>query len=167
MVAVNQLYGANVFSVVPMARHIVSVMSQTPRLSDSDLVDEIASIGGRKHRSFASKFCHFYVDSKRYPIFDKYVGVTLNYHLGAEFPFHDSSAPPPYKNVLAALGTLQTQAKLADLPPRALDRYLWLSGLHRKWSMGTKPKINAEVAALFAAADTDPQLRADISAMCP
>ena len=154
MVAVNQLYGANVFSVVPMARHIVSVMSQTPRLSDSDLVDEIASIGGRKHRSFASKFCHFYVDSKRYPIFDKYVGVT-------------SSAPPPYKNVLAALGTLQTRAKLADLPPRALDRYLWLSGLHRKWSMGTKPKINAEVAALFAAADTDPQLRADISAMCP
>ena len=170
VVAVNQLYGANVFSVVPMARHVVNVMSRRPRLSGSDLVEAISSIGGRNHRSFASKFCHFFVDSKVYPIFDKYVGMTLNHHLGAEFPFHDGSNPPQYKTVLAALDAHRMRSNLG-VAPRDLDRYLWLSGLYRSWTLakkkGKKPKINSEVAALFEAAEVDPQLRADISVMCP
>jgi hypothetical protein len=172
VVAVNQLYGANVFSVVPMARHIVTnVMSRKPRLSDPDLVEAISSVGGRNHRSFASKFCHFFVDSEVYPIFDKYVGMTLNHHLGAEFPFHDGSNPPPYKSVLAGLDALRMRVNLDELAPRALDRYLWLSGLYRSWTLaqkkGKKPKINSEVAAMFDAAKEDPQLRVDICAMCP
>src|SRR5947209_9662363 len=70
--AVNQLYGTNVYAVVRMARHVTGVMQEARGMEDADLVEELASLTGRKHRSFASKFAHFFIDMERFPIFDSY-----------------------------------------------------------------------------------------------
>lgn len=110
--AVDHLYATNLvmnLSAVTMADHIVEIMREPP--SGAALVERIAEIkvrsGDTKHlRSFASKFCHFFIDRDRYPIFDKYVGLTLKHHLGSKaFPFDDASNPPPYQKVLAVLAT--------------------------------------------------------------
>src|SRR5258706_11679744 len=58
VVAVNQLYGTNVYAVVRMARHITEVMQDACGIEDADLVEKLASLTARKHRSFASKFAH-------------------------------------------------------------------------------------------------------------
>src|SRR5436853_7873175 len=54
VVAVNQLYGTNVYAVVRMAQHVTEVMQDAEGMEDADLIEELASLTGRKHRSFAS-----------------------------------------------------------------------------------------------------------------
>src|SRR5687768_11729209 len=77
-VAINQLYGTNVYAAMRVAENVVAVMKKPP--DGAALVETLAEVelanGEKKHlRSFASKFCHFFVDRDRYPIFDKYVGL--------------------------------------------------------------------------------------------
>lgn len=69
--AINQLYGTNVYAVVRMAQHVTEVLQATSRMEDADLVEQLACLDDRKHRSFASKFAHFFIDMERFPIFDE------------------------------------------------------------------------------------------------
>src|SRR6266849_11219323 len=62
VVAVNQLYGTNVYAVVRMAQHVVDVMLDLKNIEDVELVEVLATLTGRKHLSFASKFAHFFID---------------------------------------------------------------------------------------------------------
>src|SRR2546425_485796 len=57
--AINQLYGTNVYAVIGMAQHVTEVMLDASGMEDADLVERLASLNERKHRSFASKFAHF------------------------------------------------------------------------------------------------------------
>src|SRR5216684_3145590 len=52
VVAVNQLYGTNVYAVMRMAQHVTEVMQGANRMEDADLVKELASLNSRKHLSF-------------------------------------------------------------------------------------------------------------------
>ena len=70
--AVNQLYGTNVYAVMRMAQHITKVMLTAGNMEDTDLVEKLASLPGRQHLSFASKFAHFFIDMERFPIYDSY-----------------------------------------------------------------------------------------------
>ena len=68
VVAVNQLYGTNIYAVVRVAKHIESIIREKAKVGDVDLVKQLASLPGRKHISFASKFAHFFIDKERFPI---------------------------------------------------------------------------------------------------
>src|SRR6266851_8998469 len=46
VVAINQLYGTNVYAVVRMAQHVTEVMQGANRMEDADLVKELASLNG-------------------------------------------------------------------------------------------------------------------------
>jgi hypothetical protein len=74
--AINTLYGTNLYAFNRMAKHIEGVLSlRIPKLCP-ELVEEIAAVpplrGQRRwhHRSFASKFCHFFLDAGAFPIYD-------------------------------------------------------------------------------------------------
>ena len=74
-VAVNAIYGTQLLATVRMAKHVEkllcnsSVKSLGPEIVQQ--IDSLPALDGQKKRmavSFASKFCHFFVDSERFPI---------------------------------------------------------------------------------------------------
>jgi hypothetical protein len=81
VVAINTLYGTNVWAFSRMAEHVQAVMVATDlRTAGPELVERIAAMpddkgggGRRRHISFASKLVHFYVDPDRFPIYDSCV----------------------------------------------------------------------------------------------
>src|SRR6185312_11644177 len=79
--AINQLYGTNVYAVVRMAQHVTAVMQDANGIEDADLVEKLATLTGQKHCSFASKFAHFFIDKKRFPIYDSYAVKMVGCHL--------------------------------------------------------------------------------------
>src|SRR6266550_6825574 len=69
-VAVNSLYGTNVYAIMRMAEHVEDVMKQSERPTDRvELVEKLAKLpkeSGEQQQnfvSFASKFAHFFVRS--------------------------------------------------------------------------------------------------------
>src|SRR5260221_11619680 len=146
VVAVNQLYGTNVYAVIRMAQHIAKVMSEADNMEDADLVEKLASLTGRKHLSFASKFAHFFIDMERFPIFDSFAVKMVAYHLGMQGQVKDSAHP--YRAFVENIHRLKRYAGLS-CTTKELDRYLWLAGLYQAWCRNTASQINAEVAEMF------------------
>lgn len=149
VVAVNQLYGTQVYAVIPLARHITEIIPHAVELDAPDLVEQLASFSGRKHLSFASKFAHFFIDMERFPIYDSFARKMLAYHMGI-----DEQVLASYK---AFVENIERLKKYAHLPcsNRELDRYLWLAGLYQVWQKNSDVKINVEVANLFRAPSPD------------
>jgi len=155
VVALNSLYGTNVYATVRMAEHIEGVMNTVDiETAGLDLVERIADLPpwlpGQKHlhhRSFASKFAHFFIDSDRFPIMDSYAVRMVRYHLGAR------NCTPACNHPYAAFVTDLTRLAEAvgmSRSDRVLDRYLWLAGQYLTWRQKPSYPINAELAALFA-----------------
>ena len=161
VVAINQLYGTNVYAVVRMAEHVSEVMCQSGTMDDVELVDEIATLPDMKHTSFASKFAHFFIDEERFPIYDSYVVKMLAYHLGAQEFVRD--AGNPYKAFAANFHQLKQAAGL-QCTTRELDHYLWLAGMYRKWKAKPGAHIGNEVALLFGS-HLD-EIDADLKVLC-
>ena len=153
----NQLYGTNLYRLHDMALNIVETFSSKADGEDEcALVDRIADVptSASFHDSFASKYCHFFVDPERFPLFDKYVPVTVRLHLGRG-NYRCTLHGHTYRNLYADLTVLR--ANLSFSPSvRELDRYLWLRG---QWdtfkSKGEEAKIGAEVKNLFKTAECD------------
>lgn len=90
VVAINGLYGTNVWAFSWMAEHVQAVMAEADlQNADTGLVERIAALpednGGevrRRHVSFASKVARFYLDPDRFPIYDSYATEMLWHHLG-------------------------------------------------------------------------------------
>jgi hypothetical protein len=168
--AINQLYGTQVYAVVRMAEHISAVLNAPDRPDDSVLlVERIAALpatpGGRvyRHFSFASKFAHFFIDTERYPIYDRFAVLMVNYHLIGRPVVPDP--PRPYALFVERLSVLR---ELADLhcTTKTLDAYLWLAGLYRELYMkGSRAKINVEVRDMLLAEKAD--LLSDLTALLP
>jgi hypothetical protein len=144
--AVNQLYGTNVYAVMRMARHITKIMLTACNMEDTDLVEELASLHGRQHLSFASKFAHFFIDMERFPIYDSYAVKMVAYHLGRHG--QDRKTEYPYKAFIEDLHRLRNNARLS-CTARELDHYLWLAGLYQVWLRDPDSPINIEVKKLF------------------
>jgi hypothetical protein len=87
-VAINALYGTNVFAIVRMAKHVKSILKPLQGCCSDGLVEQVALLDfndgsrPRQHVSFASKLCHFFVNDERYPIYDDAACKALRYHLG-------------------------------------------------------------------------------------
>lgn len=144
--AINQLYGTNVYAVVRMAQHVTEVMLEASGMEDTDLVEQIASLAGRKHHSFASKFAHFFINMERFPIFASFALKMVAYHLGSQGQVRDSTHP--YKAFVENIHRLKRFAGLS-CTTKELDRYLWLAGLYQEWRRNPASPINAEVAKMF------------------
>ena len=155
VVAVNSLYGTNVYAVDRAAQHIGMVRDGVKLASaERQLVEEMAAIpplpGGkaRRHRSFASKFAHFFIDHHRFPIHDSFAARMLKAHLDRDAPAPDSGAT--YMAIEAAFRTLAQSAGLWS-DTRRVDRYLWIVGQYRDWTNNPKATINSELRAVFEA----------------
>ncbi len=161
LVAVNQLYGTNVYAVVRMAQHITEVMLEASHMGDVGLVEELAALSGMKHTSFASKFAHFFIDVERFPIYDSYAVKMVAYHLGPQGKNGDTEHP--YKSFVANLHKLKQYAQLS-CTTRELDHYLWLAGMYRKWRANTGVYIGSEVSSLFSS--QSPEVATDLKMLC-
>lgn len=164
VVAVNQLYGTNVYAVGRMAAHVVQVVTDHPPGPQADqeddirLVERIAALPkaagqqrDRVHTSFASKFAHFFISHDRFPIYDDYAARTVHRHLGKD---RHTEVGRPYRAYVRNVHRLRERAEL-NCRLDELDRYLWLAGLYRAWLGNPAGQLNVEVARLFATATPD------------
>ena len=153
-VVINALYGTQVFAIAKMADHVCKTMYQHQGNKDKPdiLVDAIAtvSVGGGKTKhffSFASKFCHFFVDDEKFPIYDEAARTTLALHLG--------KSEPRYTTFCSKIEELRKLGNLS-CSLSALDRYLWIRGLHVKYEkFGKAAKINTEIKQFFQQAEAE------------
>jgi hypothetical protein len=151
VVAVNDLYGTNVLATVALAQSMSRILAQKSTFLDDGLVSKLAvhSSGPqgrvRNFTSFASKFCHFFIDEHHFPIYDEAAREAIRAHLGAAAI---AGGKQPYPSFCASFRKLQLQLKCTT---KALDHYLWLGGMYLRWASGTaKAKlVNRELAELF------------------
>jgi len=153
-VVINSLFGTNVFAIERMSEHIKKVIERTDlRSAGPELVEAIAllpktkgQMKSRQYISFASKFSHFFINNKRFPILDSYAKIMLRYHLGRanfiENKKHQYTAFVENFNKLRELAYL-------DVSTRELDHYLWIAGLYRAWKKNPKKRINVDARSLF------------------
>jgi hypothetical protein len=172
-VAINALYGTQVLAIVRMAEHAEAVLRKTDtRTATIELVERLASLpadSNKRHRrftSFAAKFCHFFLDEERFPIYDEAAREAMRLHLGSKGCVSDSAHP--YSSFCENLARLRREASLHGTG-RELDRYLWITGMYMKWLKlreKKNPPMNAELRSIFnhpareAAAELDALLPA-------
>ena len=153
-VAINTLYGTQVWAIAEMANHVCETMSKNESNEDKPelLVDAIATVGinGGKIRhfiSFASKFCHFFVNDGIFPIYDQAARETLALHLGKKAMI--AGFAKPYTAFCGNIACLRAAPNLT-CSLSALDRYLWLRGLLIKFEKrGVNAEINGEIKQYF------------------
>ena len=132
--ALNDFYSTNIYSIFPVAKHIVS-LNIDKRLADRDssLVNELASITydsgkTRNEYSFATKYCshHFPLD---YPIYDDYIKKVLEYFRDTDafagFHAQQLLQYPEFKNILYQFRRFYGLEKYSL---KQLDQYLWQLG---------------------------------------
>ena len=145
-VLVNSLYGTNVRSLAPMAEHIVKILSSPNRQRGKELVPAIAKreTSARVDTSFASKFCHLFIDSS-IPIYDSVAKETLKSLLGEAFK-RDDVRETRYQvfcdNFDRARGSIAANSTIRDF-----DHFLWISGSYVRWK--NDKNVNSELAKLF------------------
>jgi hypothetical protein len=168
VVAINGLYGTNVYAQVRMAEHLFSTL-QSANLASAgpELVEHMANLpetrgklNTRRHISFASKFAHFFLNASLFPIFDQYAAQTVVHHLGRR-----NCVKAQDGVYLAFAANVQRLLELSRLEchMRELNRYLWLAGLYRRWQKSKDSKIDREVGDLFASESA--QVVRDLSLM--
>jgi hypothetical protein len=162
VVCLNGLYGTNLYAIQRMAAHVAAVMSAS-RLGPDERVERIARLPRtptdrkqRHHRSFASKFCHFFVDESRFPIMDSYAVWTLQRHLGRRNITRDDR-----RCYAAFIKNLETLRRLSGLRPSTteLDRYLWIAGAIHARQRDPSAPLNADLAAMIARPSAQADLR--------
>lgn len=171
-VAVNAIYGTQLLATVRMAKYTENLLGKhhTDAIGP-EMVERIASLpaldGGKPRRSvsFASKFCHFFINPERFPIYDDAAREAVKLHLGARAC--QANKARPYLAFCANLDRLRDMAHL-QCGTKELDRYLWLTGMFLRWlkqrSMAN-PRVNAELKELFQAPSTPMAL--ELRAMLP
>jgi hypothetical protein len=168
-VAVNSLYGTNVYDIFNVATHVHRVIGNSDRSTvGPELVDKmakfwIASKGRTIHfTSFAAKFAHFFIKEEDFPIYDSYAYTMIRHHLGTK---NWIKADGTYVEFAANVELLKEMASL-DCSCRDLDRYLWLTGLYRKYkrrlAKDKDPEINAEAERLFSSPTKEQRKHLDI-----
>lgn len=131
--ALNDFYSTNIFSVYPVAKHILSLdIDDALKKGDVSIVSKIqrVTIGrSKKHfYSFASKYCSHH-NPKDFPIYDSYVDQVLRYfrneHAFRKFRNEDLKDYEKFKSIL--IGFCECY-DLESYSLKQIDRYLWLLG---------------------------------------
>lgn len=171
-VAVNSIFGTQVLATMRMAEWVHELLGNGRRQEHGiELVETMAALKpneGDKPRvftSFAAKFCHFFVDADRYPIYDDAARQALKQHLGKDYR---EDPKQPYTSFCHNFDKLRGLADVTT-KPRELDRYLWLTGMYMRWQKerrnNSKPRVNEELLNLLNA--PSPEFAALLDAMLP
>ena len=129
----NDFYSTNIFSVYPVAEHILSLrIDERLKQGDVTLVNEIqnVTINGvtRKFYSFSTKYCSHH-NPNEYPIYDSYVEKVLKYFRKTDKFFNFKNADlkdyQKFKNIIIAF---REYYGLDEFNLKEIDQYLWQLG---------------------------------------
>ena len=129
----NDFYSTNIFSVYPVAEHILSLrIDERLKQGDVTLVNEIqnVTINGvtRKFYSFSTKYCSHH-NPKEYPIYDSCVEKVLKYFRKTDkfskFKNADLKDYQKFKNIIIAF---REYYGLDEFNLKEIDQYLWQLG---------------------------------------
>lgn len=129
----NDFYSTNIFSIYPVAEHIVKLKIDSRLYSgDITLVKDIQKIiiGGKERNfySFATKYCSHH-NAKEFPIYDSYVEQILVYfqrkHHFSSFKLADLKEYTIFKK---ALIDFRTHYGLTKYSLKQIDQYIWQLG---------------------------------------
>ncbi len=169
--AVNALYSTYVLAITRMGKHVHNVLQQERfrkiTLANSiELVEAIADLTPpaqldnaadlntssapdqqrkRQFRSFASKFCAFFVDRNLFPIYDDAAREAIKLHLSSR----DLDKSTTYGGFVKNLHRLRDRYALHSSDCVDLDRYLWLRGMYDRYERGDA-RVNRELREYFA-----------------
>ena len=129
----NDFYSANIFSVFPVAKHILEIgIDDRLKAGDVDLVNDIkqVTINGKEKcfYSFASKYCshHNPID---FPIYDSYVDKVLRYFIKRDgFAQFENSDLKDYALFKKSLIDFRHYYKLERYNLKEIDKYIWQLG---------------------------------------
>ena len=131
--ALNAFYSTNIFSLYPVAEHILALdIDQRLRAGDPSLVEDLKTVEGngtvRRFYSFATKYCSHH-RPEEFPIYDHYVAVTLRHFRDRDAfaPFQDG-ALEDYRRFREVLRDFRDWYGLGEFSWKELDRYLWQVG---------------------------------------
>lgn len=132
--AINQLYNANLFYPIQMARHITLIPSLDSMIRDGhpDAVSRIAVITINERQlncySFATKYCHF-ENQESYPIFDSYVEkALLDFSRKRLISKYTKQALHDYSIFIEAIDEVKRNFNLFDKSLNEIDAFLWNYG---------------------------------------
>ena len=125
----NDFYSTNIFSVFPVAEHILSLnIDERLKKGDPDLVDDIKGVNGRNHYSFATKYCSHH-NPLEYPIYDSYVDKILRHFRNldgfCDFATEDLKEYSKFKKIILAF---REHYGLTQYNLKEIDQYLWQLG---------------------------------------
>lgn len=129
----NDFYSTNIFSVYPVAEHILSLkIDERLRQGDVTLVNEIQNVTingvARKFYSFSTKYCSHH-NHKEYPIYDSYVEKVLKYFRKTDkfskFKNADLKDYQKFKNIII---TFREYYGLEEFNLKEIDQCLWQLG---------------------------------------
>lgn len=129
----NDFYSTNIFSVYPVAKHILSLsIDDRLKAGDVTLVNDIKQIiingTERNFYSFASKYCSHH-NPLDYPIYDSYVDAVLRYFRNRDsFAIFEDGSLKDYVHFKGALIDFSKFYGLENYNLKLLDKYLWLLG---------------------------------------
>lgn len=129
----NDFYSTNIFSVHPLAKHILSLdIDERLRQGDATLVKEIQKVnyGGvtKNFYSFSTKYCSHH-NPIEYPIYDSYVEKVLKYFRKKDkFAVFRNADLKDYQQFKKILLTFRTYYGLEEFSIKEIDQYLWQLG---------------------------------------
>jgi len=148
--AINSLYGTQILAIVQMGRHIADIFTNPHKPVGVGLVESIAKLPGKPNFiSFASKFCHFFIDEEKYPLYDEATREAMKLHLGNKK--YLANEQHPYKAFYENFIRLRNLAGL-QCGTRDLDYYLWITGMYMRWRKernNKRPRISRDLLQLF------------------
>lgn len=129
----NDFYSTNIFSIMPVARHILS-LNIDDRLAEGDLtlVEDIRQVKFEETQkdfySFASKYCSHHKPLV-FPIYDSYVDKMLCYFRNVDglIAFYNNDLKN-YSSFMKVLIQFQKAYGLEKYSIKDVDKYLWQLG---------------------------------------
>lgn len=131
--ALNDFYSTNIFSVYPVAKHILSLGIDTRlKVGDVTIVEDIkkVTINGveKNFYSFATKYCSHH-NPLDYPIYDSYVDKVLCYFRNRDrFASFKSEDLKDYVMFKEAMIDFRSFYGLEKYNLKEIDKYIWLLG---------------------------------------
>ena len=160
--AIDKLYSTRAGNIYWVANAVVAAMKEaaTPQANGErrtavNIVDLVSQYkleqhpGSRRCASFASKYCHFFVDAANFPIYDSFALAAVKDLGGAQHGLTPHCSE--YQDFCERVARLRARDGLEDVGVRELDRFLWLWGqwLFQRGRGWTKPVINIDVYDVF------------------
>ena len=131
--ALNDFYNTNIFSIFPVAKHILKLkIDDRLKEGDTTLVNDISNVtisGVKKHfYSFATKYCSHH-NADDFPIYDDYVRKVLMYFKKKDkFEKFTASDLKDYSKFKEILNSFKKYYDIDKYGLKDIDRYLWQLG---------------------------------------